>query len=65
MSQLKDLAGLTHAFLNRDSLPFSRLPTPTSILEQCQDQGASIIKFEHPNLAVKVGDLSYLRLEEV
>lgn len=44
--------------------PFPQLPTPASILEQWPDHGGGVIKFEHLNLAVKLGDSSYLRLEE-
>jgi hypothetical protein len=52
------------SFFSSSQLPFPQLPTPASILAQCPDHGANVIKFEHLNLAVKVGDSSYLRLEE-
>ena len=52
------------SFFSSSQLPFPQLPTPASVLEQCPDQGACVVKFEHLNLAVKIGDPSYLRLEE-
>jgi hypothetical protein len=52
------------AFFRSSLRPFPQLPTPASILQQCPDHGASVVKFEHLDLAVKVGDSSYLRLEE-
>ncbi|POR35336.1 Phosphotransferase enzyme family protein [Tolypocladium paradoxum] len=41
-----------------------QLPTPTAILQQFPDRGATVVKFEHLNLAVKYGHSSYPRLEE-
>lgn len=52
----------TSFFRSGDAL--LQLPSPSSILEQFPDAGVRIVKFKHLNLAVKIGDSSYLRLEE-
>lgn len=52
------------SFFNSSQRPFPQLPTPASILQQYPNHGAGVIKYEHLNLAVKIGDSSYLRLEE-
>ena len=52
------------SFFQSSKLPFPQLPTPTAVFEQYPRIGNGVVKFEHLNLAVKVGQSEYLRLEE-
>lgn len=40
------------------------LPSPVSILQQFPDEGTRVVKFKHLNLAIKISESSYLKLEE-
>lgn len=48
----------------RSGDPSLQLPSPAAIFQQFPDKGACVVKFEHLNLAVKIGHCSYMRLEE-
>ena len=55
---------LDSSFFQSDESLIPQLPTPVSIIEQYGDKGARVIKIEDLNVAVKIDQASYLRLEE-
>lgn len=55
---------LDTSFFNSGQLPIPQLPTPAWVRQQGSRRGARVVKFEHLNLAVKLGPSSYLRVEE-
>ncbi|KAL1297356.1 hypothetical protein AAFC00_004897 [Neodothiora populina] len=59
-----DMDLVDSSFFQSDDSPKRELPTPASILEKGGDQGVSVIKIPDLNIAVKIDQATYLRLEE-
>lgn len=69
MSNLVDISKdqidfLDTSFFQSNESPGPQLPTPASIIQRFGDGGARVVKIEDLNIAVKINDASYLRLEE-
>ncbi|KAG9251344.1 phosphotransferase enzyme family protein [Emericellopsis atlantica] len=52
------------SFFQSNESPGPQLPTPASIIQRYGDGGARVVKIEEQNMAVKINDVCYLRLEE-